>query len=175
MKEKNIIKLFPEISAIKSKKIRQGVVTTWLLAVKRGGWRNIDKVPFTLLAATKKTLIQHTRAVTRMAMAIARSRADLDMDTIIAGGIIHDVGKLLEYCVKDGKYAKSKYGRLIRHPVSGYGLVVECGLPVEIAHIAAAHSEEGELVVRSPEAIVIHHCDFIDFDIEKSRIGKKRD
>jgi hypothetical protein len=57
---------------------------------------------------------------------------------------------------------------MIRHPVSGYGLVLEAGLPVEIAHIVAAHSREGESVNRSPEAIVIHHCDFIDFDIART-------
>ena len=68
----------------------------------------------------------------------------------------------------DGKFVKSAYGKLVRHPVSGYGLALEAGLPLEVAHIIAAHSKEGEFIQRSKEAIVINHCDFIDFDIARS-------
>jgi HD superfamily phosphodiesterase len=102
-----------------------------------------------------------------MAIAVARTRQDLDLDTIIAAGLVHDVGKLLEYCRKGRAVSKSKHGRLVRHPISGYGLALEVGLPLEIAHIIAAHSREGDAVKRSREAIVIHHCDFIDFDIAR--------
>ncbi|MCK4250615.1 HD domain-containing protein [candidate division WOR-3 bacterium] len=169
MNKKYIIKIFPEIKKIESKSLRKGVVNSWLLAMKRGKWKKIDNIPFTLLIKTKKTLINHTRTVTCMAMSIAKERSDMNMDFVITGGLVHDVGKLLEYEKKGKKYVKSSYGKLIRHPVSGYGLVLEAGLPVEVAHIVAAHSVEGEKVERSNEAILIHHCDFIDFDIEKSK------
>lgn len=160
--------LFPEIRKIKSDSLRKGVIAVWLLAMKRGKWQKIDKIPFTLLIKTKKTLVEHTRTVTRMAMAVASKRQDIKLDHIIAGGLIHDVGKLLEYKKLGKKYTKSSYGKFVRHPVSGYGLALDVGLPIEIAHIVAAHSVEGEKVKRSNEAIIIHHCDFIDFDIEKS-------
>jgi len=102
-------------------------------------------------------------------MAVARERRDLNMDYVIAGGLLHDVGKLLEYEKRGGKVVKSKSGELVRHPVSGYGLTRETDLPVEISHIVIAHSDEGEKVKRIPEAILIHHCDFIDFEIAKRR------
>jgi len=172
MDEIYIKKIFPEISEIKDSKLRLGVVNAWLSGIKRGKWQKIEDIPFTLLIQTKKTLIEHTRTVTQMALAIARLRKDLNWDFVVAGGLVHDVGKLLEYEFKDGKYTKSDYGKLVRHPVSGYHLVLEAGLPFEIAHIVSAHSEEGEKVTRSPEAILIHHCDFIDFDIEKAKVGK---
>jgi putative nucleotidyltransferase with HDIG domain len=168
MDEKYIERIFPEIQEIKDKKLRQGVVRTWLLAIERGRWQNIEDVPFTLLNDTKRTLIEHTRSVTAMAMAVARSRRDLDLDTVIAAGLVHDVGKLLEYERKGRGFTKSAHGKMVRHPVSGYGLALEAGLPLEVAHVVAAHSTEGEVVARSREAIVIHHCDFIDFDIARS-------
>ena len=168
MNRKYIEKILPEINEIADKQLRQGVVKAWLLAMERGGWKRIDDVPFTLLVKTKRTLIQHTRTVTTMAMAVARTRQDLNHDTLIAAGLLHDVGKLLEYSRKRKAFVKSKFGRLVRHPVSGYGLVLEVGLPLDVAHIIAAHSKEGEGVARSKEAIVIHHCDFIDFDIARS-------
>jgi putative nucleotidyltransferase with HDIG domain len=170
MNKKYIQKMLPELRNIKKHSIRSGVVTAWLLAMRTGGWNKIDDIPFTLLIKTKRTLIDHTRAITRMAMAVARERSDLNMDVIIAGGLVHDVGKLLEYERKGKKFVKSAGGRLVRHPVSGYRVVVEAGLSLEIAHIVATHSSEGDHVQRSREAIVIHHCDFIDFEIAKSQV-----
>ncbi|MGB3341887.1 MAG: HD domain-containing protein [bacterium] len=169
MNKKYILKNFPEIKKIRSATLRERVIKTWLLAMKRGKWRSIDKIPFTLLIKTKKTLVEHTRTVTRMAIAVADQRSDVKLDHIIAGGLVHDVGKLLEYKKQGNKYTKSEYGRLIRHPVSGYRLALDAGLPLEVAHIVAAHSIEGEKVKRSNEAVIINHCDFIDFDIERSK------
>jgi putative nucleotidyltransferase with HDIG domain len=168
MDRKYIEELLPEISKIKNNELRDGVVRTWLLAVEKGKWQRIDDIPFTLLTETEQTLIKHTRTVTKMAIAIAETRDDLDLDILIAGGLVHDVGKLLEYMREGDSVIKSPRGRLVRHPVSGYGLALEAGLPLEVAHIVAAHSKEGEAVQRSKEAIVINHCDFIDFDIARS-------
>ena len=41
------------------------------------------------------------------------------------------------------------------------------GLPYEIAHICLAHSSEGDKLKRSPEAWIVHHCDFICFELAK--------
>lgn len=168
MNKKNIIDLFPEIKMIRKKKMRDGVVNAWLLAIREGGWDRIEDIPFTLLISTRRTLVEHTRHVTRMALAISRQRKNIDNDILIAGGLVHDVGKLLEYERRGRKIVKSTFGKLIRHPVSGYALTIEAGLPRAVAHIVATHSTEGDNMPRSVEAIIIHHCDFIDFDIEKS-------
>ncbi len=164
-----LLRIFPDIRQIKSRTLRSRVIDAWIKGARQGGWVRIDHIPFTLLIKTKKSLVEHTRAVTRMAMALAKTRKDINMDLIIAGGICHDVGKLLEYEESQGRsrVIKSDQGKRIRHPVSGAALAHEVGLPLEVIHIIAAHSEEGELVVRSREAIVIHHCDFVDFQIEK--------
>ncbi len=171
MNDKFFRNIFPEVTFIKNKKLGTGVLQAWILAFKKGKWnaKNIMKIPFTLLANTRRTLIQHTRSVTKMAMAVAAVRKDLKFDIVVAGGLVHDVGKLLEYEYKNGVFRKSEFGKLVRHPVSGYALALEVGLPVAVAHIAAAHSDEGEKVKRSAEAILIHHCDFIDFEIEQQK------
>lgn len=163
-----IKKLFPEVEEIQDANLKDLVTKVWLVAMERGGWERIDSIPFTLLVPTEATLVEHTRRVTRMAMAVARERYDLDMDIVVAGGLTHDVGKLLEYEETGGQIIKSRFGALVRHPVSGYAMAMEVGLPLEVAHIIAAHSAEGEKVSRTPEAILINHCDFIDFDIAKS-------
>jgi len=162
-------RLLPEVSQIHNPKLIEAVLATWQLAQERGGWKvdDLRHIPFTLLIQTKTSLLEHTRRVTRMAMAVARERGDLNMDYVIAGGLLHDVGKLLEYEKRGGHVVKSRSGELVRHPVSGYGLTCETGLPLEVSHIVMSHSEEGEKVRRTREAILIHHCDFIDFEIAK--------
>jgi len=162
-------RLIPEVNQIRNPKLKEGVLRTWQLAMERGGWHvdDLNHIPFTLLIPTKTTLLEHTRRVTRMAMAVAGERGDLNMDYVIAGGLLHDVGKLLEYEKRGGKVMKSSSGELVRHPVSGYGLTSETNLPVEVSHIVIAHSDEGDKAKRIPEAILIHHCDFIDFEIAK--------
>jgi len=165
----NFKRLFPEVNQIRDPKLIEGVLRTWQLAQERGHWKADDlrHIPFTLLIQTRTSLLEHTRHVTRMAMAVARERGNLNMDHVIAGGLLHDVGKLLEYERRAGQVVKSKSGELVRHPVSGYGLTCETNLPLEVRHIVMSHSEEGEKVKRTPEAILIHHCDFIDFEIAK--------
>jgi len=169
MRDDYIREIFPEIGEIEDERLREKVVRIWAKAMEMGGWERIDDIPFTLLITTDKSLVEHTRMITRMAVAIARERKDLDMDVVIAGALLHDVGKLLEYKREGDKVIKSEMGKRIRHPVSGAALAIEEGLE-SIAHIIAAHSKEGEFVERSREAILIHHCDFIDFEIEKAKV-----
>jgi len=164
-------KLFPQLKEVIDPKLREGILKTWELARQHGGWKvdDLGQLPFTSLIKTGISLLEHTQRVTRMAMAAARERGDLNLDYVIAGGLLHDVGKLLEYERQGQEVVKSRFGKLIRHPVSGYALTVEAGIPPEVGHIVISHSEEGESVSRTAEAILIHHCDFIDFEIAKRR------
>ena len=94
----------------------------------------------------------------------------INKDYLIAGALLHDVGKLLEYKFKDGKYVKCDYAKKFRHPVSGALLAKELNLPEEIVYIIYAHSKEGDITERSVESIIVNHCDFIDFEIKKSLV-----
>ena len=99
--------------------------------------------------------------------------ADLpvDMDVLIAGAILADVGKLLEYEIGPGGEARQgPYGQYLRHPFSGVSLAEECGVPPEVCHIIAAHAHEGDLVKRTTEAYIVHHADFMAFLPFKSRL-----
>jgi guanylate kinase len=53
----------------------------------------------------------------------------VNYDRLLAGGLLHDVGKLLE-TEKDGQggYRKSRGGQCLRHPISGTALAVEAGI-----------------------------------------------
>ena len=94
----------------------------------------------------------------------------INMDHVIAGAILADVGKLLEYEMKDGKSCVGSYGKYLRHPFSGVSLAEQCGVPAAVCHIIATHAGEGDLVKRSTEAYIVHHADFMTFLPFKDRL-----
>ena len=160
-----------ELSLIKDENLRQQVLKMWKTAADKGNWKNLDDVPFTLLIEKSGKLTDHTKRITTLAKAVFDKRKEkLNLDYLIAGALLHDVGKLLEYDVVDGEVVKGEYGRKFRHPVSGALLAKELGLPDEIILIIYAHSHEGDKLERSPESVIVHHCDFIDFHIKKSMV-----
>ncbi|MEW6050901.1 MAG: hypothetical protein AB1644_07560 [Candidatus Zixiibacteriota bacterium] len=171
-----VLRLLPEIQQIKNKELQTQVMECWQDAIKFRGWTEelLRNIPFTLLAQNVKiTFIDHVRAVCKMCIAVDEvldechgpRKAHVNRDYLIAGALLADVGKLLEFEIVDGKPVKSTYGQHIRHPFSGVGLAFKHGLPSEVMHIIATHSKEGTGEKRSPESIIFHHADFIDFDL----------
>ena len=67
----------------------------------------------------------------------------MSRDYLVAGALLHDVGKLLEleWC-GDGNVIKSSNGLLLRHAFTGVYLAMKNGLPDEVTHIIAVHSKE---------------------------------
>ena len=160
-----------EISWISDNDLKEKVVEVWKTAADRGGWNTFDKVPFTLLFENSGKLTEHTKRMTKLVKAVYDNRdEDINLDYLIAGALLHDVGKLLEYIVVDGKVVKGPYGERFRHPVSGALLAQELGLPEEIVLIIYAHSHEGEKCARTAESYIVHYCDFIDFRIRKGLV-----
>ncbi len=165
------------LEKIKDKELREKVVQTWVKGCNRGKWESIDqleKMPFTLLVDSKGVnFIEHTIAVTEGAVHLARAQLEnynqmpyqIDFDTLYAGGLLHDVGKLMEI-EADGKggYQKSLSGKYSRHPISGGILAAECDLPESIINIIVCHSTEGEGRPQTIETVFIHQADFAAFN-----------
>ncbi len=115
--------------------------------------------------------MNHKRTAVQLSVDIAKRMKEnfgneikIDMDMLIAGAILIDIGKLIEYDKVNGKLVTSKAGYLLRHPFSGVSIADRFGLPYEVQHIIAYHAKEGDLAKRSVEAIIVHHADFVSFD-----------
>ncbi len=173
-----VIRLLPEVNEIKDATLRENVIAAWEEAIAFRGWTEelLRGIPFTLLAENVKiTFIDHVRAVCNMCIAVDKvlteshgaNKTPVNRDFLVAGALLADVGKLMEFEIVDGNPVKSDYGKHIRHPFSGVGLAFKHNIPSEVMHIIATHSKEGNGEVRSPESIIFHHADFIDFDLVK--------
>mgnify|MGYP001568725489 FL=1 len=156
-----IKKLWPEIEWIKDPGLREKTARTWELALERSVLTagDLDRIPFTLLCGPdlKVTFMDHKRCVVHVAREAGgkmnqffRDELPVNMDVLIAGAILADVGKMLEYELdSQGKAVQGSYGQYLRHPFSGVSLAEECGVPPEVCHIIAAHDNEGDLVKRT--------------------------
>jgi putative nucleotidyltransferase with HDIG domain len=170
IEKRDIENYFSELAWIQDKDLGKKVVDVWKAAADRGGWQKLQEIPFTLLFENSGLLVDHTKRITKLAWTIISAREEpLNKDYLIAGALLHDVGKLLEYEMKEGKIVKSSFGQKTRHPAAGAALAEECKVPKEVVHIIAAHSHEGDTMNRTLEAIIVHHCDFIDFEIKKRK------
>ncbi len=168
-----IRRILPEIDWIEDTNLRAKVIATWADGLRRGGWTpdDITRMPFTLAKKVDINFAQHVRSVTRICRAVAETfdeiyqgKLALDRDVLLAGALLHDVGKLLEIEEVDGAFRKSAQGKLVRHPFSGVALADANGIPPAVQHIIGTHSKEGDPYPRTPEAVVVHLADFMNFD-----------
>jgi putative nucleotidyltransferase with HDIG domain len=166
-------RLWPELEWIADASLREATARTWERALSESPLTpdDLETIPFTLLVPNcPVSFMAHKRCVVHIARRAAESMQEfmggalpIDMDTVIAGAILADVGKLLEYEKVDGKSRQSQRGRYVRHPFTGVALAMACGVPDRVCHIIAAHADEGNLVKRTTEAYIVHHADFMSF------------
>ena len=177
-----IAELLPEIMRLGDSALRDKVAAVWSEAITTGcggkGWTfdELRAVKFTLLAGDiPMTFIDHIRSCAQQCLAIADvlegmfpGMIPIDRDVLLAGALLADVGKPLEYD-KDAsdRVVQGSFGQMLRHPFSGVAMCYKHELPAEVMHIVATHSHEGDKVQRSIESIIFHHADFVDFDIAK--------
>ena len=182
-----IAELFPNLMDIQDEGLRDAVAAVWNEAITTGcggkGWtfEELRAVKYTLLAGDiEMTCIDHLNSCCLQCIAIADILGSafscdipINRDYLIAGSLLADCGKPLEYDKDDsGNVIKGSFGECLRHPFTGVAMAYKHGVPPEVMHIIATHSFEGDKVQRSIESIIFHHADFVDFDIAKF-LGKQ--
>ncbi len=176
--DKDIAELFEnQLEEIRDRELREKTVRVWVEACREGGWKTVEqleRMPFTLLTDCRGiSIIEHTIAVTEGALGLADAQRDnyrhlpyqIDNDRLVVGGLLHDVGKLLETEPDEtGGYRKSRRGQYARHPISGAILAARCGMPDDIVNTIACHAREGDGAPKVVETVLIHQADFATFD-----------
>ncbi len=175
MLREEVKRIWPELEWIEDEDLRERTTRCWVRAFELSPLRpeDLERIPFTLkVADCRVSFLAHKRLVVHVSRDAARSMREffgealpLDMDTVVAGAILADVGKLLEYEGDGaGSSRQSARGKYLRHPFTGVALAMECGLPDAVCHIIATHAGEGDMVARSSEAWIVHHADFMTFE-----------
>jgi len=172
-----LTELIPEFNAIQDEDLRQRVLAVWQEAMEIGGWTvdDLGQMPYTLLIEKVDiTFAQHVKTVCRLCIVMEHvlkesygDRYRIDKDTLIAGALLADVGKLMEFRKEGNKYKWASMYQYLRHPFTGVALCFKHGIPEAVMHVVATHSWEGDRFKRRPEAIIFHHADFTDFDLTR--------
>ena len=164
----------PELADIASSTLRGKVADAWSYALGLEGMGAISDLEGCgspgRLQLRSGTQLEHIRGVTRMALAMGLALREtvpelpLDTDLLVAGGILHDVGKPFEFN-RERRATWQKTPNIsgfpaARHPAHGWHICLTVGLPETVAHIAGSHSHEGEHLKRSLECTLVHHADF---------------
>ncbi|MBW2638177.1 MAG: HD domain-containing protein [Deltaproteobacteria bacterium] len=126
-------------------------------------------------------LLEHTLSVTRLIDHVARHYGKADRDLLITGGILHDIGKIVEFSYRK-MIDYTDEGRLIGHIVLGLEMVNKKideiedfpeDLALELRHILLSH--HGVLEYGSPkrpktvEALIVNYMDDLDAKVNAFR------
>jgi 3'-5' exoribonuclease len=119
-------------------------------------------------------LLEHVASLIGLAGPVAEHYPELDRDLLLAGIVLHDIGKLDEL-VYTRAIGYSDEGRLLGHIMIGVSLVQEkckaiAGFPAPLAvlveHLILSHHGSHEFgspsLPQLPEAIVLHFIDDLD-------------
>lgn len=168
---------FPELDRVEDDALREGVLQTWEAAIDDNGVDDLEAVPWlppvqASLDLPDETLVEHVRDVAAGSLAIAEvlleargDRVDLDTDLVLAGALVHDVGKLYEF---DGM-EETAIGRLLGHPHIGVHPAAAAGLPPEVLHVVLSHTDRTTVEPATLEAEIVRRADEVAAAAIRSR------
>jgi 3'-5' exoribonuclease len=141
----------------------------------------------TIHHAYRSGLLEHVLSLCHLARLTAAHYKTIDLDLLLTGVILHDIGKLEELSFARG-FSYSSDGQLLGHIILGLRLLnakfeklpdFPPKLRVLIEHMIVSH--HGELAFGSPkvpifaEALLLHHLDNLDSKMDAVRGALQRD
>lgn len=131
------------------------------------------------MGPVERDIVSHTVQVTEMVIESAKTfeknyGLKLDMDSLIAAAIMHDLMKTFEF-ERDEDGDLSPTGLMLDHTMLGVAELYHRNFPEDIIHIVASHpGESGTTTPRSFEALIFHHIDSMCSVVEYYMESKKK-
>ena len=177
----NVRREMPILDEIKDAELRDGVVEAWATSLWLNGYTSASQMQgsanVNLWIETGATQADHACGVARLAKSVGegwlKKNPDfpIDLDVLIAGGLLHDVGKTYIYNegnIQRWKADPGKYGwPAVSEPIYGYYVCKLVGLPEEICAVPAFHCVEGSHFKRNMATTIVHAVDYLYWDCLK--------
>jgi putative nucleotidyltransferase with HDIG domain len=194
-----VLELLPEIGGIGDAELRSAVTRIWVNAWQSSVWDELAHVPKSPELPTKRTLITHTRAVTRIAGHMVDVESEMhgvtiSKDETLAAALLHDVCKLHEFERDTGDDDAgegggsgdnaggrnggrpgarfSRIGTIYQHGFLGAHWMAREGLSEDMIHAVIAHTPLSAVVPKTQEAVIVHYADFVDSDVQLLDAGR---
>jgi 3'-5' exoribonuclease len=123
-------------------------------------------------------LLDHSLSMARLAQNLAAHYPNVNRDLLVAGALLHDMGKVHEYDFA-GSFDFSDDGRLVGHIVRGAMMVEQTAAQLgdipprivqELLHLILSHHGTQEwgapVVPKTLEAILLHQLDLLDSRVQ---------
>ncbi|MFH7918297.1 MAG: HD domain-containing protein [Candidatus Aenigmatarchaeota archaeon] len=126
--------------------------------------------PSTFHHAYEEGLIDHTLAVVKISIALAKIFEEsygimINKDYLIAGAILHDIMKIFCYKKEKGKIVSNE--SMLDHGIWACCELYLRDFPEEVIHIVASHfGPNGANPPQTIEALIVFYADSIDATIE---------
>lgn len=169
---------FPELAEIGDEELRERTVDAWVLAMEENGVEDLSTVPWRppeqeRLGLGEEPLVDHVREVAAGGFALAelleeRRGAEVDTDTVVAGGLIHDVSKLYEF----RGFEETAIGDLLGHPYYGVYVAGSVGLPPELVAITVNHTPVTNVEPATIEAALVAQADYASASAIRGQGGR---
>ena len=180
--------MFDELAALGQEHIADEALRALVLGLLNSHVETLLRLP----AATRNHhafaggYLEHVLSVTRNCILLSEKYAEqyadmtppLNKDLVVAGGILHDMGKVREYDLHPEGAAYSVSGHLIGHMLQGRDLVreapqaaaVDADVLLRLEHIILSHQRLPEWgspkPPMTPEALIVHYADDLDAKFE---------
>lgn len=168
--------LQPLLEQIQSEQLRQAVSGVWESLLEKSQWESFSDVPCDL-GETAIPLVQETKNVTNYAIHAARvydknyDELTINMDYLIAGCLLHNVSRILEYRPILGKAEKTEEGQIYVEQFLGISAAFHYHLPMEVIHMIVSNTSRTNCTPATPEALILYFCSRIDMDIRNKMAG----
>ncbi len=169
MKTDNMVKI---VEKIKDRKLREKTLELVKSPKLSSGWK-YEASGWDVPAWVgehhyyKGGLLEHTVSVAELSLKVGeylekRYKKGINFDFLIAGAVLHDVGKLFEIKGEEGSWKLSEF--ILDHARLGGAELYARGFPEEVVHIVMAHA--GADVPRTLEARIVDMIDNLDTSFE---------
>ena len=166
------------LAQIHNEKLKEDVLEIYQEMLSESSFEHVNDVPMIHADPTKKNtfLIHHEAVCTEAAWRLAKCVQEaygvrLNMDFLIAGDLLHDASKFLEYWKKDEEVGKTKLGKLLTHSIYAAHKAYEKGMPKEIVHMIMAHTPIYSVPAANIEAFLAYYTDVLVGELRRNKVG----
>jgi len=126
--------------------------------------------------------IEHVVSTVEIALSLCKVarkiyHGKVDQDLVIAGSILHDIFKPLEYVEReDGSYGLTQLAERLDHLTLIVAELIKRGFPLDLVHIMASHMgwQNSPIGPRTIEALIVHLADSADSQLNGETLRAAR-
>jgi putative nucleotidyltransferase with HDIG domain len=179
-----LVELLPELEWIGDERLRELTLQLWAHAWRCSPWADPTDC-YTLSRSdvgsnqARWNFVAHTRVVTQTSYTLAVGLRDLgelpfDMDLLVAVGLLHDVGKLVEFEPGPESAVRSELGQTVHHATIGAQWALEAGLSPLLAQAIFAHTPVVKTESTTPEGVLLSMIDHTSSVVTQKIDGAQR-